>query len=302
MYNMDYECVKDSLDGKVVNAHGSFEIIGKMVTPRRNDHQMALMERLRKLNPNIKAFEFEGEEPLKKLDFMKKVMAERTGNYSVLTSAPAELWEEFKEDGNWQKFERILIRRLHPDDIKNAVLLGANSIKREDYENMPEAIKKKISLVVDCKKAELKSLREAKKFIGLAQEIGVNEIIFNEDEEEITKFRKKLEEEKIIAQEVKVEQIKALREGRYKSKVISAGWMGSDVVKIEKPLFQRLQAFLFQNGFNFYIAKAIVEEKRFFSLIVLKKGNLRVVLKSKVTKHKEEIWDTSRSHKYVVKI
>lgn len=325
MYEMDYEMAKKAFMKKGrINDHnsGSFEVIGRVCLTKCLEGECAscgeklncfkfdsneLVKKIMDSKANIEVYSFEGEEPLRAMEFIRNIKSKHLAHKKceIKTSAPIEYWwkkgkssifNEQKED-TWKDFQNIIIKRYAVDDADNNELIGERALTEKMYLSMDEELKKRISFLVDCEKAQIFEVRAAWQFIDFAKRVGINEIVFD--------FGKESDKRKIQEEcDKEILRMKACIEKVRKGEKLHRSMIDPVRGKVSMPLFTKVRNFLIESGWHFDITKAISEKDAFFTKVILRKGKMKVVLKQKILKEddKQQMWRFSRSHKYIVEL
>ena len=292
---------------------GSFEVIGQINLSNCLDKECAdcekgakcfkfstneLVQRVLGFYGKVEIYSFEGEEPLKAMDFIKAFTEEKEMKAQKLklkTNAPIKYW--IKNNETLKNFQTIVIKRNSVDDFSNNQIIGEEVLTKEMYLSMEEDLRNKIVFLVDCQKAKLSEGRDVLEFLQFAEDVKINEIVFDFGEEV---DRKKFCEES----NKEMRRMKACIEKVRRGEKLHNGMIHPVGNKVKLPLITKVRNFLIANGWNFDIIKSISQEDAFFSKVVLKKGKRRIALKQKIAKDgdQKQMWQISRSHKYVIEL
>lgn len=300
MYNMDYEIAKKAFLGKGKVNHvseGTYEVIGKINLNTEN-----LEERVEKNKDNVAVFSFWGDianDPLKKIEkvveMQQKVQEEQAKECNIVTVAPVKEWQANEQ--LLRKFNQINIKRLSIDDEKNNKMLGCKTLTKAMYKNINNEVKEKITFVVDCEKAKIVEVDTMVEFFEFAKEVGIKNIMFLAEKE----IRQHKNNPDVEAENTRMkEAIERLRRGE----PLTKSMVEPIQIQEDGPLFETLRNELIQAGWNFDILKVSSQDNVVFLKTTLINGNMRIILKQGIQdpKLKLDMWQNSRSHKYIVKI
>lgn len=288
--------------GRLVNSDGTYEVIGRISLQNTCEERDSLIEKLKAANSGIYSYEFGGPEALLSLKFIADVIKNDIPDKecTLFTSAPCKYWwnTEYDDTETWRLFQKIIVRRFGIDDKDNNNLLKTEALKENDYLSMNPELKKRIAFFVDYKQFNLNGSKDRTedmmKFINWAKRIGIKEVIFLEDEEEMISARKEYREE---LERRKNEQIAKMRSGRFK-----INQCRNEKIKCRTPLFLTVRNMLIREGWNLQATKATEEGDKFFVLMTVKDENMKIVFKTKLLNNTSPIWDMARSHKYIQEI
>lgn len=305
MYNIDCNSEHFKNGGRFEEPNGVYKVIGQIVLPSEKVtyiEQQIVLSKLKECNTKTYSYQFTGEEPLENIGLMNSIMSEDVigKSYDLITNAPKELWWTNQEEpwkDEWQMFEKIFVNRLSTSDSENDEFLGRECITQEDYTKMPQELKEKITFVVDYKKSAMKTLEDVVVFINWAKKLGIQEIIFLDDEQEMLDYRLNLEKEVEKIKNSKRKQLQALKQGEYNPDLVK-----KTKIQLERPLMWQLKNELIKAGFNFKRAK-VEQGEEFYSIVTLERNALKIVFKTHmVSSEKEIMFRFARVRRFIRKI
>lgn len=312
MYEMDYELAKKAFSkkGRINDHHsGSFEVIAKVGLTKcligqcaeckgNHDCRNELEKKIIASQDKVEIYSFEGEEPLKAMDFITNLKSKYLAQQKckIKTKAPIKLWCKIGED-TLKNLEHIVIKRYAVKDNENNGLVGEEALTEDMYLSMKKELKQKISFLVDCKEAKVTEIFEALDLIEFSEKVGINEITFDCGEEIDKKKEKEVKDREICRMKECIEKVRR-GENLHKSMI------EPERTKFQLSIFSLIRNTLIKNAWHFDITKAISEKDDFFTKVVLRKGNMKVVLKQQILEQdeKQQMWRYSRSHKYIVEL
>lgn len=303
MLRMNYASAKQILKngGRHEDSSGTYSVIGRIVIPDLSNERVecakkSLLNRINEYDSKMYSYEFKGDEPLSAIDFIEELIETHIfgKKYTIFTSAPIKYW--WRKGEKWHLFDSIVVRRFSFDDLENDKLLGTNTITEEDYKNMPIELKERITFLVDLKKSNIKTGEQFEEYVKWARNLGIKEIVFIENEDDIIEYNLKMAQEMKKRQLWQVEQIQSIGNGT--NKPLERGIKKNH----NMPLSMTAPQILLKAGMHLQIIKSMLEGENLYKLTTLKNKDFQVVFRRKVVKNRSLIWEMSRSHRYVCEI
>lgn len=242
----------------------------------------------KKVNDKRKSFyalQFVGEEPLVNLAVIDKITAEKAMKYEMYTIGSKEHWKDFEEKPEiWGRFDKIIIQRASESDEQNDSLLGVATLTAEDYKAMPNELRQKIIFQVDYKESTMNNLEAVIQFKNWAQKLGIQKIVFSNDEQEKLAYQEAHKAAMKKALRAENKQIAALRNKSYDPSRVRK----EDVYGLEKPLMDQVYEELLKEGFHFKASKVEETEQDFFDIRELSSKNptMEIAFKTKIVSSK----------------